>query len=66
MIDIGLLVKSSRHLQSVVEGIHDKETLKAWARTVSEAKPLLEKELNQPLTNDEAQSLVRQFLNSHH
>lgn len=65
MIDISLLLKSSQRLQLLIEGIHEKETVKAWVRTVSEVKPILERELNQTLTNEEAQSIVRQFIHHH-
>lgn len=47
---------------NIIDGIYQKETIKALDRTVSQVKPVLEKELNKTLTNDEAQIIVKQFL----
>ena len=49
-------------LFNLIEGIYQKETSKALNRTISKVKPLLEKELNQTLTNDEAQLIVKKFI----
>ncbi len=47
---------------NIIDGIYQNETIKALDRTVSQVKPVLEKELNKTLTNDEAQIIVKQFL----
>lgn len=47
---------------NLIDGIYQNETIKALDRTVSQVKPVLEKELNKTLTNDEAQIIVKQFL----
>ncbi len=49
-------------LFNLIEGIYQKETSQALNRTISQVKPVLEKELNQTLTNDEAQLIVKKFI----
>ena len=46
----------------LIDGIYQKETSKALKRTISQVKPILEEELNESLTNDEAQLIVKKFI----
>lgn len=58
------LVESNNNDQlfNLIDGVYQKETTKALNRTISKVKPVLEKELKQPLTNDEAQLIVKKFI----
>ena len=49
-------------LFNLIDGIYQKETTKALSRTISQVKPILEQKLNQTLTNDEAQLIVKKFI----
>jgi hypothetical protein len=49
-------------LFNLIDGIYQKETTKALNRTISQVKPVLEQKLNQTLTNDEAQLIVKKFI----
>ena len=63
MIDTQKLLESKgEEIFNLVDGIYQKETIKALAHTVAQVKPILEKELNKNLTNDEVQIIVKQIL----
>lgn len=57
-----LLENKGDEIFRLVDGIYQQETIKALNRTVSQIKPILEKELNKTLTNDEAQIIIKQIL----
>ena len=57
-----LLESKNDQLFNLVDSVYHKETIKALNRTISQVKPVLEKELNQTLTNDEAQVIVKQLI----
>jgi hypothetical protein len=57
-----LLENKGDEIFRLVDGIYQAETIKALSRTVSQVKPILEKELNKTLTNDEAQIIIKQIL----
>jgi len=57
-----LLEANGDEIFSLIDGIYQKETIKALARTVSQVKPILEQELHKTLTNDEVQVIIKQFL----
>jgi len=57
-----LLEANGDEIFGLIDGIYQKETIKALARTVSQVKPILEQELNKTLTNDEVQVIIKQFL----
>ena len=57
-----LMDMKETELFRVIDGVYQKETITALTRTISQVKPILEKELNQPLTNDEAQFIVKEFI----
>ena len=63
IIKVQRVVESENdQLFNLIEGVYQKETSKALNRTISQVKPVLEKELNQTLTNDEAQQIVKRFI----
>jgi hypothetical protein len=49
-------------LFGLIDGIYQRESITALTRTISQVKPVLEKELNRTLTNDEAQFIVKEFI----
>jgi hypothetical protein len=57
-----LLESKNDKLFNLIDGVYHQETIKALHRTTSKVKPVLEKELNQTLTNDEAQLIVKQMI----
>ena len=57
-----LLDGNKDKLFNLIDGVYHQETIKALNRTTSKVKPVLEKELNQTLTNDEAQLIVKQLI----
>ena len=63
IIKVQRIVESENDkLFNLVEGTYQKEMSNALNRTISQVKPVLEKELNQTLTNDEAQLIVKKFI----
>ena len=57
-----LLDSKNDKLFNLIDGVYQQETIKALDRTISKVKPVLEIELNQTLTNDEAQLIVKQLI----
>lgn len=57
-----LLETNGEQIFNLIDGIYQKETIKALDRTIAQVKPLLEKELDKTITNDEAQIIVKQIL----
>ncbi len=57
-----LMENRGDELFSLIDGIYQRETITALTRTISQVKPVLEKELNRTLTNDEAQFIVKEFI----
>lgn len=57
-----ILDSQNEQLFNLIDGVYQKETINALNRTISQVKPILEKELNETLTNDEAQIIVKQLI----